>query len=218
MEWTAPPAHAAAPWRRVWRHTPEEAEQTTMEDLSDEALVTAILRGAPDGFRALIERYRARVLGTASRFARNREELEDLSQDIFLKAWKGLPGFRSTAPFEHWMMRLTVRVCYDFLRKNRRRREEEVSREAIDLTGERLTAEPEGNPELLAGEAREVLNHAMDKLGAKDRLILTLRELERRSVKEIAELTGWSEPNVKVRALRARHRLKEALIEMGYGE
>ncbi len=185
---------------------------------SDESLVARIVGGEPDAFRLLIERHRGRILGTASRFARNRQELEDLSQDIFLKAWKGLPGFKANAPFEHWLMRLAVRVCYDFLRKNRRHRENEISKEIVDAEDQRLSSDAEGNPELQAGEAREVLHHAMAQLSPKEQLILTLRELERKSVREIAELTGWSESNVKVRAMRARTRLKQTLIQLGYAD
>ncbi|MEM7015547.1 MAG: sigma-70 family RNA polymerase sigma factor, partial [Verrucomicrobiota bacterium] len=135
-----------------------------------------------------------------------------------LKAWKGLKGFRGDAPFEHWLMRLAVRVCYDFLRRNRRHRENEISKEALDESGDRLTEEPEGNRELAADEAREVLHHAMGRLKEKDQLVLNLKELQHKSIREIAELTGWSESNVKVRAMRARNRLKDILIELGYAE
>ena len=185
---------------------------------TDESLVRTILGGDPDSYSVLIERYRGKILGSASKFARNRQELEDLGQEIFLKAWKGLKSFRGDAPFEHWLMRLSVRVCYDFLRRNRRYRENEISKEVVDETGDRLTDEPEGNRELAAGEAREVLHHAMSKLRAKDQLVLNLKEIQRKSIREIADLTGWSESNVKVRAMRARNRLKERLIELGYAD
>lgn len=187
------------------------------DEASDEAIVSQSLGGDPHAFGLLVERYQGRILGTASRFARNRHELEDLSQDIFLKAWKGLPTFRATAPFEHWLMRLAVRVCYDFLRKNRRFRENEISRELVNEKNDRLKEESADNADLDAGEAREVLQHAMASLKPKDQLVLTLKELEHKSVREIADLTGWSVSNVKVRAMRARNRLKENLIELGYG-
>ncbi|MEM1296526.1 MAG: sigma-70 family RNA polymerase sigma factor [Verrucomicrobiota bacterium] len=187
------------------------------DESSDEAIVSQSLGGDPHAFALLVDRYQSRILGTASRFARNRHELEDLSQDIFLKAWKGLPTFKATAPFEHWLMRLAVRVCYDFLRKNRRFRENEVSREVVNEKNDRLTEESVENADLDAGEAREVLQHAMETLNPKDQLVLTLKELENRSVREIADLTGWSISNVKVRAMRARNRLKANLIELGYG-
>ncbi len=195
----------------------QSTASTMTEDHSDEEIVRHSLGGDPQAFSVLVDRYQSRILGTASRFARNRHELEDLSQDIFLKAWKGLPTFKATAPFEHWLMRLAVRVCYDFLRKNRRFRDNEISRELVNEKNERLTEESTENADLDAGEAREVLQHGMRCLKPKDQLILTLRELENKSVREIAELTGWSVSNVKVRAMRARNRLKEHLIELGYG-
>lgn len=194
----------------------EMREQEMSGEISDETVVKTILGGDPDAYAILIERYRGKILGAASRFARNKHELEDLGQEIFLKAWKGLKSFRADAPFEHWLMRLASRCCYDFLRRNRRYRENEVSRELVDETGDRLPDQSEGNRELEAGEAREVLHQAMAKLKPKDQLVLNLKELQRKSIREIAELTGWSETNVKVRAMRARNRLKETLIELGY--
>ncbi len=195
---------------------PTRVPESMNAEPSDEAIVSLAINGAPNEFGVLMGRYESRILGTASRFARNRQELEDLSQDIFLKAWKGLPSFKGTAPFEHWLMRLAVRVCYDFLRKNRRFREHEISQEVIDGKGDRLGDDSQTNADLAAQEAREVLHHAMRKLKPKDQLILTLRELENKSVQEVAELTGWSVSNVKVRAMRARNRLKEILSELGY--
>lgn len=207
-----------APLRRAEMVSSAPAEMSDDAEMSDETVIAAVLGGDSDQFDQLVRKYRGKVLGTASRFARNRQELEDLSQDIFLKAWKGLPSFKGTAPFEHWLMRLTVRVCYDFLRKNRKHRENEVSKELLDESGDRLTDEAGGNRQLDVDEAREVLNHAMEKLKPKERLVLTLRELQNKSVREVAELTGWSESNVKVRALRARKRLKEILTKLGYAD
>ncbi len=222
LGWTAPIPFQVGPRRDLCPAIPfpkpdlDQDLEMKEPQPSDEELVSAIMGGEPERFQELMERHQGKVLGTASRFTRNLEELEDLGQEIFLKVWKGLHSFRATAPFEHWLMRLTVRVCYDFLRKNRRRRENEISKEYVDGMDQRLTLDPDGNPDLLAQEAREVLHHAMSHLTPKEQLILTLRELERRSVREIAGLTGWTESNVKVRAMRARNRLRDVLIELGY--
>jgi RNA polymerase sigma-70 factor (ECF subfamily) len=175
----------------------------------DHLLVVAARGGDPAAFGGLVSRYKSRVFATAAKYARNHHELEDLAQDIFIKAWKGLASFRGEAPFEHWLMRLAVRACYDFLRRNRNRREKEVSRDALLESGfpELETMNPPeqtGEPEALA-----VLRRAMALLNPKERHILTLLELEERPVREVAQLTGWSETNVKVRAFRARQSLKK---------
>ncbi|NNE93211.1 MAG: RNA polymerase sigma factor [Verrucomicrobiales bacterium] len=172
---------------------------------TDAELVRQTIAGDEAAFATLAARYRSRAFGTASRFARGRQELEDLTQDIFLKVWKGLKSFRGDAPFEHWFMRIVVRTCYDFLRKNRKRRENEV---LAENSTDYLTRQGEVSPEHRQREAFEIVQRLMSQLNEKDRTIITLLELEERSVREIADLTGWSESNVKVRAHRARKKMK----------
>lgn len=168
--------------------------------------------GDEEAFLKLAVTYRSRVWSTASRFARSRVEIEDLTQDLFLKIWKGLPSYRSDAPFENWLMTVTVRGCYDFLRKNRRRRETEVlvdpqsSRDSPDDRSERADNQRD------AWEKVELL---LDHLPPKDRTLITLLDLEERSVKETSKLTGWSESNVKVRAHRARKKMRTLYDELG---
>lgn len=166
------------------------------------------MRGDDEAFAALVDRYRDRVFGTASRFARGRHELEDLAQEIFLRVWKGLPGYRERAPFEHWLMRVAVRACYDFLRKHRRRRESEI---LVDDPPPPFSPDAGGgSEERRRQEAWEIVRRLLGELGEKDRLVITLVDLEEKSIRETAALTGWSESNVKVRAFRARQRMREA--------
>lgn len=193
--------------------TKYHVETENTETRPDESeLVGLAQRGDEDAFVELAKLYRPKVWSTASRFARSRAELEDLTQDLFLKIWKGIPGYRADSPFENWLMTVTVRGCYDFLRKHRRRRETETlvdpqeSREARDETTERDQNRRD------AWEAVQVL---LSHLNAKDRTIITLLDLEERGVRETARLTGWSESNVKVRAHRARKKMKTIFEELG---
>lgn len=172
-------------------------------EIADETLVRSTLAGDENAFRELISRHKARVFGTCARFARDPQQIDDLSQEVFLRAWRKLSKFRGEAPFEHWLARLTVTTCYDFLRRERRHRDA-VSLD--DLTVEMRDHSCESA--LAAGRARELLDWAMRRLTPDERLILTLLEIEERSVREISALTNWSESNVKVRAFRARARLK----------
>lgn len=180
--------------------------------IPESELIDSARNGDEDAFVELARRYHDRVWSTASRFARSRSELEDLVQDLFVKIWKGLPTFQNKSPFEHWLMRVTVRGCYDFLRKNRRRRESEVLTaeiyETIGTTGIE-------NVSLKQNEASEIVAILMQGLDAKDRTVITLLELEEKSVRETAELTGWSESNVKVRAFRARKKMKAIFEKLG---
>ncbi len=94
-----------------------------------------------------------------------------------------------------------MRTCYDHLRRTKR------DRDTVTLDDVHLTSEDNSAPQ----RARELLDFALAQLAAEERLVITLLELEEKSVREIADLTGWSESNVKVRAFRARQRLKTIL-------
>jgi len=174
-------------------------------ELPESEWVRRAADGDEDAFVQLARLYRDRVWNTASRFARGRAELEDLTQDLFLKIWKGLPGYRDDAPFEHWLMRVTVRGCYDFLRKHRRRREREVLNDPAE---DYATQDPAAARRTEQREAWEVVSCLLERLDPRDRTVITLLDLEERSVREVAEVTGWSESNVKVRAHRARKKMR----------
>ncbi len=169
-----------------------------MHEPSDERLIQSTLAGDDEAFAALVRRYRSRVFGIAGRFASNDHELDDVCQEIFIKAYRNLGRYRGDAPFEHWLSRIAIRSCYDLLRKRRPM----VSLEDIELPVED-NVEPQ--------RAREILDWAMARLAPEERMVITLLELEEKTVREIAGLTGWSESKVKVRAFRARQRLKEVL-------
>ena len=178
-------------------------------------LISAVLKGNTASFEPLVQKYSPRVFATARRYARRESEVEDIAQEVWLKAFDKLGSFRGEAPFEHWLMRLTVRTCYDFLRKHQRNRESAFT----DLTGpesdwlERFVTQFEAASEN-ADAARLLVARIMERLSPPARLIITLLEIEDRSVKEIAALTGWSVPLVKVRAFRARAEMRKILAKL----
>lgn len=181
-------------------------------EIPESEMVARARKGDEDAFVHLAGIYRPQVWKTASRFARSQAELEDLTQDLFVKIWKGLSSYRSDAPFEHWLMTVTVRGCYDFLRKNRKRRETE---QLVDPQESREAEDRQPDRERKQREAWETVKILLEHLDAKDRLVITLIDLEERSVKEAAGLTGWSESNVKVRAHRARKKMREIFEQLG---
>jgi RNA polymerase sigma-70 factor (ECF subfamily) len=162
-----------------------------------------------------VARYSPRLFATARRYARLESEVEDIVQEAWSKAFEKLGTFRGDAPFEHWLMRLTVRTCYDFLRGHQRNRERSFTdlSEPEDDWLERFVAEPDAASED-ADAARQLVRRLMDMLSPPARLIIQLLEIEERSVKEIAQLTGWSVPLVKVRAFRARAEMKKCLARL----
>lgn len=182
---------------------------------SEAKLIAAVLRGDVASFEPLVEKYSPRVFATARRYARRDSEVEDIAQEVWLKAFQKLGSFRAEAPFEHWLMRLTVRTCYDFLRGHQRNRESsfsELSDPEQDWL-ERFVTQPETADDH-ADAARQLIERVLEQLPAPARLVITLLEIEDRSVKEIAELTGWSVPLVKVRAFRARAEMRKILARM----
>src|ERR1700739_4758800 len=98
-----------------------------MEERSEAELIAAVLSGDSARFEPLVLKYSPRVFATARRYARRESEIEDIVQEVWLKAFDKLRGFRGEAPFEHWLMRLAVRTCYDFLRAHQRNRESSFS-------------------------------------------------------------------------------------------
>jgi RNA polymerase sigma-70 factor (ECF subfamily) len=182
--------------------------------VSDEAqLLERIRGGATDDFAEIVRRHQTRIFAVLSRYERDPQRLEDLAQETFVKAWRGLEQFDGRAPLEHWLSRIAVRVAIDHLRHCKRTRGEiglpELGEDAWDW----LQSENAGN-KLAASTAREILDAAMRELSPADQAIITLQEIEGRSVKEIATLLNLSGVAVRVRAMRARAKLKNALEKL----
>jgi len=178
-------------------------------------LIAAVLRGDPGSFEPLVEKYSPRLFATARRYARRESEVEDIVQEVWLKAFQKLGSFRGEARFEHWLMRLAVRTCFDFLRGHQRNREMTFSELSEPESNwlEHFASQPEGVDEH-AEAARQLIQRLLDQLSPAARLVINLLEIEDRSVKEISALTGWSVPLVKVRAFRDRAEMRKLLATM----
>jgi len=184
-------------------------------DRSDAELIAAVRNGDSASFEPLVQKYQARVFATARRYARRESEVEDIVQEVFIKAFQKLDGFRGEAPFEHWLMRLAVRICYDFLRRHQRNRETaftELTEPESDWLDRFLVAPDSASED--AAAARQLVEKVLERLTPPARLVITLLEIEERPVKEISELTGWPMSLVKVRAFRARAEMRRILARM----
>ena len=166
--------------------------------------------GAPEDFAGVIRQYQARVLSILHRYERDPQRLEDLAQETFVKVWRARATYDRRAPLEHWISRIAVRVALDHLRREKRHRSEvalaELGEDALDWlhsTDETAT--------LAARDAVELLDLALSELSPTDRVIITLQEIEGRSVRDIAARLDISSVAVRVRALRARLKLRRAL-------
>ncbi len=180
---------------------------------SDAELVERIRNGAPDEFAEIVRQHQSFVVALLSRYEKDAHRLEDLAQETFVKVWRALDRFDGRAPLQHWISRIAVHVALDHLRRAKRQRHEvgfpELGEDALDWL------RPDGSgSELAASGARELLDYALGRLSPQERLVITLQELEGRSIKEICALTGSSSVAVRVRAMRARSKLKKALLAL----
>ncbi len=186
-----------------------------MEQPPDADLIAKVLKGDAASFEPLVKKYLPRIFATARRYARRESEVEDIVQEVWMKAFQKLGSFRGEAPFEHWLMRLAVRTCYDFLRAHQRNREtsfSELSEPESDWL-DRFLAQPDSVSERAAA-AKQLIQRILNQLSPPARLVITLLEIEEHSVKEISKMTGWSVSLVKVRAFRARGEMRKILAKI----
>ena len=182
----------------------------------DAQLVGRTVAGDEAAFEELFNRHRRRVALIASRFFRRREQIEEIIQESFTKAYLALGDFsneRETS-FASWLARIRFNTCYDELRRQKRRPESamsEVSEEESEWLKGRLRAEGAGEDVESAAVARDLAHKLLSRLSPEDRLLLVMLDVEGLSVSEIAEINRWSASKVKVRAHRARASLRKVL-------
>jgi len=187
------------------------------DELTDDALVSAVRAGDERAFELLFERHRLRVARTANRFFPAREAIEEIIQETFTKAFFALDDYagRHAASFPAWLTQIAVNCCYDELRRLRRRprrADEDIGDAESGALGERLGAALSSGEDIESDlVSRDLAGKLLARLDAEDQLVLTLLDAEGLSVAEIAEVTGWSVSKVKVRAHRARARLRRVL-------
>ncbi|HYO91400.1 MAG TPA: sigma-70 family RNA polymerase sigma factor [Pyrinomonadaceae bacterium] len=189
--------------------------QSTAE-LSDPDLVARVRAGDEEAFEELFNRHRRRVSQIAGRFFRQQEQIEEIVQESFTKAYFALGDFTNAqdASFVAWLPRIAFNTCYDELRRMKRRPESALSNiseeEDAWLREQLRDVRAEGDVET-AAIARDLADKLLSRLSSEDRLLLVMLDAEGMSVAEIAESTKWSISKVKVRAHRARVSLRRVL-------
>lgn len=179
---------------------------------ADQALICGCLSGDDRSFAKLVERYERTVTGVLWHFTRDPIVLEELVQDTFVEAYFSLRRFRKNAPFFPWLRTIATRVGYQKWRQQRR----DVRRRAL-LDGQGAATPCLSQSTFQApSDTAAYVYQVLERLAPKDRLVLTLQYFEGCSTQEIADRVGWSLTLVKVRAFRARKRLRALLLEMEY--
>lgn len=190
--------------------TATQSEASLDDDLIH---VQAAQAGDLDAFDHLVTRHQSTVTAMLHRFAMNRADLEDMVQETFVRAWRALPAWHPDKPFHHWLKRIAANIGLEFCRRHQRTpfsrlAPHDDTHDPLD----QIAARTETAPEAPLAEAQFILSH----LPPDDRALLTLLHLEAMPIHEIAAHFGWSKVNAKVKAFRARQRLKSILTHHGY--
>lgn len=171
--------------------------------------------GDREAFGWLAERHRRRVFSVVYHLVRRRDEVEDLAQEVLLKAFQGIRSYNFQASFGTWLARITVNHCYDYLRRERTSRlsyywqmTEEAQR---DLEARLASPEAGGLTTEQQAVLRDLTAQLLQRAPTNDRILLVLKELEELSIEEIAEILKIRTGTVKVRLHRARKRMLEDL-------
>jgi RNA polymerase sigma-70 factor (ECF subfamily) len=185
--------------------------------LVDFELIERARNGDGSAFNQLVQAYRKRILGTIARLISRSEDVEDVGQEVFLRLYDSLDQLRTAEVFEPWLYRLTVNAAYDYLRRQRRRQESRMS----DLTEQQVMladAAAGGKrsvEEQRRTKVRELVQSLLSKVSEEDRILLTMKEVEGLSLKELEKIYGVNENALKVRLFRARQRVLKAFEAQG---
>jgi RNA polymerase sigma-70 factor (ECF subfamily) len=190
----------------TWTHAWPVNKEPALADLDDRALVEACLGGRPGAFDVIVERHRRAVYRLCYRFVNNHEDASDLSQDVFLRAYRGLKTFRGQASVATWLYRIGVNVCLNRVSAKR------PDLEAIDEQPIADRAESAAE-RILRAERGEFVRAAVAQLPPKQRATLILRVYHEMSHQQIADVVGSSVGAVKANLFHALRNLKKLLGE-----
>ena len=176
---------------------------------SDSEIISLVLKGDHNAYAQLVERYKSYVFTLTLRFTKNREDAEEISQDIFVKAYRSLADFKGASKFSTWLYTIVNTTCITFLRKKRldvRSLDDERTFEVADSQDSGLRAN------LVEQKSRQnMVNRAIAMLNPDDAQIITLFYKNEQSLEEISQILGVEVNTAKVRLHRARTRLKDKM-------
>lgn len=182
-----------------------------METRDDNHYIELVMKGETAAFATLVNRYKDLVFSIAMNITRNREDAEEVAQDVFLNAFRKLAGFRRESKFETWLYRIAYNESISKVRKKKIL--------TLDLDDETMEIIPEEElEEGIAGldesEQKQAIGKILEKLPETDRVLITLFYMENHPVTQISEVTGLGESNVKVRLHRIRRKIYQELQEI----
>jgi RNA polymerase sigma-70 factor, ECF subfamily len=191
--------------------------QTAFQDIDDAAIIARVRNGEVDAFERLLAKYRSHVFSIVLNHVPP-AHAEEVAHEVFVRAYQSLTTYSRKSPFDCWIARIAVRSCYDFWRRRKGTREIPVSAlsenqmEWIDRIGN-AESQKAFEAQAIQREASEVLDWALNRLKPEDRMVLILVHHDGHSVRETAELLGWSIAKVKIQAYRSRLALRRIIRE-----
>jgi RNA polymerase sigma-70 factor (ECF subfamily) len=180
--------------------------------LVEQELIEKAQAGDSAAFNQMVLAYRKRILGTISRLIGRPEDVEDVAQEVFVRLYYSLDQLRTPEVFEPWLYRLTVNASYDYLRRAKRRNESRMAdlSEQQVLKADSLAGGRQEDEERQRGSTRDFVDALFRHVSEEDRLLLTLKEVEGLSLKELESVYRVNENALKVRLFRARQRVLKA--------
>src|SRR6266550_2759663 len=180
--------------------------------LVDFDLIKRAQKGDAAAFNDVVLAYRKRILGTIARLIGRPDDVEDVGQEVFLRLYFSLDQLRSPEVFEPWLYRLTVNAAYDYLRKQRRRQESRMAdlSEQQVIMADAVAGSKLEHEDRRRQEVRETVEALLGSVSEEDRILLTLKEVEGLSLKELELIYNLNENALKVRLFRARQRVLKA--------
>ncbi|MGA8027502.1 MAG: sigma-70 family RNA polymerase sigma factor [Bryobacteraceae bacterium] len=180
--------------------------------LVEQELIERARSGELSAFNEVVLAYRKRILGMISRLIGRPEDVEDVAQEVFVRLYYSFNQLRSAEVFEPWLHRLTVNASYDYLRRVKRRKESRMAdlREEQVVMADASAGVSRDGQERQKTQARDFMNSLFRHVSDDDRLLLTLKEVEGLSLKDLEKIYGANENALKVRLFRARQRVLKA--------
>lgn len=199
-------AVAGAESKVVYKKSPE-AEVVRRCQAGDEA-----------AFRQIVEQHRSKVFSIIYGIVRNRNDAEDIAQQVFAKIYFSIKGFDFRSSLITWIYKITVNECYDYLRKQKVRKlvyESDLGENDARTMENSALATDRRPPADRRVERREYLMKLLSKVSEEERVLLIQKEVEGRTVEELAQMTGLNENTIKVKLFRARQKLVKAAAKFG---
>jgi RNA polymerase sigma factor (sigma-70 family) len=186
------------------------------DTLTDRELVEKVLSGDTDTFAAIIKNTEVLVAQIVFKMVENKEDRKDLAQDIYLKAYKNLPGFRFGSKLSTWIAQIAYNTCFDHVRKKKLVLQDnfnDADTEELPAINNNLSSEPNANTGIFRKELSAILKMEIEKLSPIHKTLITLYHNEEMSYEEIAQVTQLPEGTLKSYLFRARKALKNSLLQ-----